>query len=117
MNDDYEDRHDQYEDEVELETEDESDPIIDMLQSALDGDYVNADKSFAAILNDRLADAMDQEKVRIADSVYNGEEPELYVDDEFEAGDADLDDDDISELDDDDIEYLDSLENDDEDED
>ena len=82
------------------------DRISDMIAAAIDGDYVNATNQFNDILGDRVTDALDQEKVRIAAAIYGDEEVEAAIDElEDEGDDVDISDAEIeAELEDDDDE-------------
>lgn len=82
------------------------DRISDMIAAAIDGDYVNANNQFNDILGDRVTDALDQEKVRIAAAIYGDEEVEAAIDElEDEGDDVDISDAEIeAELEDDDDE-------------
>jgi hypothetical protein len=77
-----------------------------MIAAAIDGDYVNANNQFNDILGDRVTDALDQEKVRIAAAIYGDEEVEAAIDElEDEGDDVDISDAEIeAELEDDDDE-------------
>lgn len=101
-----------YEVEEEQEEEDTS-PIEDMISNALEGDFVNADKDFNAIMADKISDALDQQKVAISNSVFNG------IEDDEDFDDEDFDDEDYGteDLDDDDIDYLNALDGPDDDDD
>lgn len=66
------------------------DRINDMIAAAIQGDYVNANTQFNDILGDRVTDALDQEKVRIAAAIYGDEEVQAAIDD-LEGEDADVD--------------------------
>jgi len=59
-------------------TEQETNPIQDLIKASLDKDYNNANKIFGEVMTIKMSDLLDQEKVRMADQVYNGaeEEPE-----------------------------------------
>ena len=61
-------------------------PIVDFLKSVEDKDLVSAEKQFNDLIGDRLQDAMDAAKVKIASSLYGDEpeEEEVEVEDEFE---------------------------------
>jgi hypothetical protein len=87
--------------EVEADPIDAPNPIADLLKSIEAGEYTDAEQSFNDIVSDRLQDKLDQEKVRIADQIFNSdadeEEEEEVEDDEVE---VDLDDDDFEEEDD-----------------
>ena len=80
-------------------TEQETNPIQDLIKASLAKDYNNANKIFGEVMTIKMSDLLDQEKVRMADQVYNGAEEEE------------------EELDDEDIEELESDEEDEEDED
>ena len=49
-----------------------SNPQADLIDQILDGDLTNAEGSFKDILDTKLNDAMDNRKVELANSVYNG---------------------------------------------
>ncbi len=72
--------------EEENEVEASTNPIADLVQHSLDQDYNKANKIFGDILGARLNDALDQEKIKIADQLYNGEEdvPEEGDDEQLE---------------------------------
>ena len=54
-----------------------SEQIQDLVQHALDQDYNKANKIFNDVITVKLKDVLDQEKVKMADQVYNGvEDPE-----------------------------------------
>ena len=59
-------------------TENETNPIQDLIKASLEKDYNNANKIFGEVMTVKMTDLLDQEKVRMADQVYNGveEEPE-----------------------------------------
>ena len=59
-------------------TEQETNPIQDLIKASLAKDYNNANKIFGEVMTIKMSDLLDQEKVRMADQVYNGaeEEPE-----------------------------------------
>ena len=61
----------------------------ELIQQALDQDYNNANKTFSGIMSVKLADVLDQEKIRLADEIYNGVDPN----DEKEAEETEVDDD------------------------
>lgn len=61
---------------------------------ALDQDYNNANKTFGEIMTIKMNDLLDQEKIRLADNIYNGSEDDDISDEEVEAMlDADEDED------------------------
>jgi hypothetical protein len=68
-----------------------SEAVKELIQNALDQDYNKASKSFGDIMTVKLSDVLDQETIRLSNTIYNGVE-----DDEEE---TDIDDDDQLELD------------------
>ena len=65
-----------------------SEAVKDLIQQALDADYNKANKIFSDVMTIKVQDVLDQEKVRLADQIYNGAEPE----DEDDITDEDLED-------------------------
>tara|TARA_B100000900_G_C20505054_1_gene685467 strand:- start:205 stop:582 length:378 start_codon:yes stop_codon:yes gene_type:complete len=59
-----------------------------MIQQALDQDWNKANKTFSDMMSVKLQDVLDQEKVKIADEIYNGAEE--IEDDEVELDDDQL---------------------------
>ena len=59
-------------------TENQTNSIQDLIKASLDKDYNNANKIFGEVMTIKMSDLLDQEKVKMADQVYNGaeEEPE-----------------------------------------
>lgn len=72
--------------------------VNDFLDAVLDQDFSKAQPMFDNMLGAKIADALDQEKVRVADQMFNGAEVEIEDDDpseeEIEAAIDELDDDD-----------------------
>ena len=58
--------------------------IQDLIKNAIDKDYNGANKVFGEVMTIKLADIMDQEKIKMADQIYNGAEPEEEGGDEEE---------------------------------
>jgi hypothetical protein len=89
-------------------TEQETNPIQDLIKASLDKDYNNANKIFGEVMTIKMSDLLDQEKVRMADQVYNGaeEEPEEDPDlnDEEEEAEEDSESEDEEEYEDEDEE-------------
>jgi len=46
--------------------------IRDMIQHALDQDYNKANDVFGEVLSVKIQDVLDQEKIRLANQIYNG---------------------------------------------
>ena len=60
--------------EQEVETEDN--PLKDLVQHSLDQDYNKANKIFSNVISVKLNDVLDQEKIKLADQLYNGQPAE-----------------------------------------
>lgn len=63
----------------------EANPVQDLIQNAIDQDFNKANNTFNDIMTVKMTDLLDQEKIRIADQMYNG------VEDEEDDGQLDLD--------------------------
>lgn len=61
-----------------------SDAVKDLIQQAFDQDFNNAGKTFGDIMSVKLSDVLDQEKVRLADQIFNGVEDAEEEDDQLE---------------------------------
>ena len=72
--------------------ENETNPMADLVQHALDQDYNKANKVFGDVMGVRINDVLDQEKIKLADQLYNGVEPEEDEQVEDEQLELDLDD-------------------------
>ena len=84
--------------EQEVETEDN--PLRDLVQHSLDQDYNKANKIFSDVISVKLNDVLDQEKIKLADQLYNGkpaeeddtegdeDQLELDLDNEEDGGDV-----------------------------
>lgn len=76
--------------EVEAAPIENNNPIEDLLKSIETQDFNAAETQFNDLIGDRLQDTLDQAKVRIASSIYNGEESEDTSEEEFEIDDAEV---------------------------
>ncbi len=76
--------------EIEDQLDDPSASIRELIKSIEDENYSSAEKNFTSMLGDRLGDALDQTKMKIADQIFNNAEPE--------EDDIDVDDEDIESL-------------------
>jgi hypothetical protein len=76
--------------EVEAAPIENNNPIADLLKSIEGEDFNTAETQFNDLIGDRLQDTLDQAKVRIASSIYNGEEPEQEESEEDLDIDAEL---------------------------
>ena len=61
-----------------------SEEMRDLIQNALDQDFNKANKIFSDVMTVKVQDVLDQEKIKLADQIYNGAE---------EIEDEDIDDD------------------------
>lgn len=63
--------------ELEAEVEaPEVNPIEDLINTVATQDFSKAAPTFAEIMQDKISDALDQERIAVADQVFNGAEPE-----------------------------------------
>ena len=69
------------------EPEVEVNPLADLVDAALAQDYNKANEIFGQAISVKLDDVMDQERIRLANSIYNASEE----DDEDEIEDEDID--------------------------
>lgn len=75
--------------------------IQDLIKAALEKDYNNANKTFGEVMTIKMSDLLDQEKIKMADQVYNGEEEESEdVDTEESEDDEESEDEDDEEAED-----------------
>ena len=74
----------------------ETNPVEDLVQAAMSQDYTAASDIFSNIMGEKMSDALDQQKIALANQIYNGEEPEeeLDIDDIADETDEELEDDD-----------------------
>ena len=61
---------------AEQEVENEKNPLEDLVQYSLDQDFNNANKVFNDVISVKLNDVLDQEKIKLADQLYNGQPAE-----------------------------------------
>ena len=61
----------------------------ELVQQALDQDYNGANKIFGDLMGTKINDALEQEKVRLANSIYNGIEDDDMGDEDDLVGDED----------------------------
>lgn len=72
--------------EMELETPEiedvtpEVDPIGNFIDSIAAGDFNQSEKLFNDLLADKVADSLEAEKIAVADTIFNGVEPEVEED-------------------------------------
>lgn len=80
------------------------DPVVattgigDWIDAVADKDYASADPIFKELMSDRMNDALDAEKIKVAGEIYNGDEPE-QVEMEFDEVEPSEDDEEIAEID------------------
>jgi len=69
--------------DVELENEEETlDPLRSFVDALQGGDFNDAENMFNDILGDKVQDALDAEKIAVADEIFNGVEPMEFEDEE-----------------------------------
>ena len=65
--------------------------IKDLIANALEQDYNGANKIFGDVMTVRQNDLLDQEKIKLADQLFNGAEEDDDADEDDELGDEDDD--------------------------
>ena len=76
-------------DELELGMEGDEEPITNLVDQITGDDLVGAEGSFQDIIADKVASALDNKKVELANSVYNGiDVNDLEIDPETDIEDA-----------------------------
>lgn len=76
--------------EEEQTIEVEVNPMDTFINDVMDKNFVGAQDAFNSMIGNKLQDALDAEKIRMADQVFNGEEPEqleMDFDDDEDIGD------------------------------
>lgn len=66
--------------------------IEDLINNVVDQDFSKAAPTFAEIMKSKMDDALEQEKISIADQIFNGAEPvedDEYIDDDPDDEDID----------------------------
>jgi hypothetical protein len=75
--------------------------IVDFLNNVTTKNFVEAEKQFTELLNDKLSSRLDDEKVRVANKVFNNvtddveDEAELSAESEEEQSEVEVEDEDI----------------------
>lgn len=75
--------------------------IVDFLNNVTTKNFVEAEKQFTELLNDKLSSRLDDEKVRVANQVFNNvtddveDEVELSAESEEEQSEVEVEDEDI----------------------
>jgi hypothetical protein len=63
----------------------ETNPIHDLIDAIQKQDFNSAKDSFDSLLGDKMHDAMESEKISVADTIFNGaEEDELDLEDDLD---------------------------------
>lgn len=69
--------------EVTAETEEDTiDPLRSFVDALQGGNFNDAETMFNDILGDKVQDALDAEKIAVADEIFNGVEPVEFDDEE-----------------------------------
>ena len=77
------------------ETTNDVNTIDDLIKHSLAQDYNKANEVFGNVMTTKLTDLLDQQKVKIAGQIYNGDpedEEDLLSDEDFEQDEEDIDD-------------------------
>jgi hypothetical protein len=77
---------------LEQEIEVQENPLAGLVQAALDKDYNKANEIFGQAISVKMDDVLDQERIKIAGQIFNGDDPEEDDDDEDVDNDEELDD-------------------------
>ena len=59
------------------EPEVEANPLMDMVNAIGDGDLSSASNIFSSQLNDRLSNAIEQERISVSSNIYGGDQEEM----------------------------------------
>jgi len=94
---------------IENNEQDEN-PIKDLIKASLDKDYNHANKIFGEVMTIKMSDLLDQEKVKLADQIYNQVPEEEKTDDVIDDDETDIEDEDIEDEDLEDDEESDEVE-------
>lgn len=94
---------------IENNEQDEN-PIKDLIKASLDKDYNHANKIFGEVMTIKMSDLLDQEKVKLADQIYNQVPEEEKTDDVIDDDETDIEDEDIEDENLEDDEEIDEVE-------
>ena len=72
-----------------------SEEIQDLVQAALDQNFNKANEVFSDLMGAKVSDVLDQQKIAMADQIFNGAEPE---EDDYEVSDDDVEQQDDTDL-------------------
>ena len=59
------------------EPEVEANPLMDMVNAIGDGDLSSASNIFSGQLNNRLSDAIEQERISVSSNIFGGDQEEM----------------------------------------
>lgn len=67
--------------------------IEDLIQNVMDNNLTGANDVFSDLMNDKIADSLQQQKIAVAGQMFgdNSEEDEIPDDEDFDISDEDLD--------------------------
>ena len=71
--------------EVEQEETVEVSPVQELVNQITDGDLAKAETSFKGIIDDKIQDALDAQRVAVAGAIFNDSDPEEIEVDEDES--------------------------------
>ena len=85
--------------EMKMSEEQQTNPIEDLVQAAMNQDYTAASDIFSDVMGEKMADALEQQKIAVASSIYGDDEiDEEDLEDDIEIDDEDLEFEDDEEL-------------------
>ena len=69
--------------DLDVTAEEETiDPLRSFVDALQNGDFSNAESLFKDVLDDKVQDSLDAEKIAVADEIFNGAEPLEFEDEE-----------------------------------
>lgn len=66
----------------DLQQEVETSPYHDLINHALNQDFNKANEIFGDMMTVKMSDMLDQEKIKLAGQIYNGEDPDDEADED-----------------------------------
>jgi len=66
--------------------------IEDLINNVIDQDFAKAGPTFQELMQDRMNDALEQEKISVAGQIFNNEDPEEEIDNGDTTAEEDLED-------------------------
>ena len=79
----------QNENEEEVQEPQEPSAVEELVNQITDGELAKAETSFSGIINDKISDALEAQKVAVASTIFNDTEEEIVdqeIENDFESG-------------------------------